>query len=253
MMTRPPRSSGDLKPDQGAGSGTQHSSTRDDGDTTHADAAPESLTHIESGAASKESAGQAVPRGAPAGLPSIKTTTTPPLVISPLNTPRNDEGGDGAGQGPSEGKAAARALAAAAQQQHLEDARTARLASLAEQADLAGLEKALDAMPSHRMDSMQAGVSTLLTPPLPSSGRTRLDVDEELISLQGPSPALSATPASLGNEAFSEQQGRGGGARERGGLSNGRRTSSLHRVDTPPDPRRALMRELRRCLNSQIL
>jgi len=128
------------------------------------------------------------------GLPPIKA---PPNVVTPDSgtTPREQVI-----------TPTASAFEAASQQQHLVDARTAQLASLAEQADLSGLEKALDALPLHEITGTVPG----LTPP--GFNTTEL------------------TAAAV-NDVHKE-------------IREGPR-SPLRRADTPPDPRRALMRERR--------
>lgn len=144
-------------------------------------------------------------------LPKIRTTSvhSSPSDDQQTATPTTDSG--------ASTTTSAAASAAAQQQQHLEDTRTAQLASLAEQADLRALEKAMVAEPTQvATTSASAGsASGVAALGASSSGGVRIP------SLTPP----HVTP-------------RGEGATE------GHR-SPLRRVETPPDPRRALMKERR--------
>ena len=130
------------------------------------------------------------------------------------------------------------ALAAAAEQQHLVDRRTAHLASLAERADLKGLERALDAV-SVQENNMHNG-SHVLASAVPQSYALSQNSSQPV-----PDAAANGSRSPVNSTAPRLEQQHDWGHRDRpAGLSE-TSSSPIHRVDTPPDPRRVLMKERR--------
>ena len=141
-------------------------------------------------------------------LPKIKTTSTNSSPSNDQQTPTSMSH-----QSESDTSTSAAACAAAQQQQHLEDTRTAQLATLAEQADLRALEKAMVAEPAQEQGVVVPGGSV-----------------GSAFSNASRGVPFTTTPRM--GEPISDRSG--GGHR-----------SPLRRVETPPDPRRALMKERR--------
>jgi hypothetical protein len=168
---------------------------------------------------------------------------------------------------------AAATTAAAQQQKHLEDTRTAQLASLAEQADLRGLEQAMAALPLQTQSSQLSGAggsqSVGQDPfgsfsnqhgrgssfPAAGKGSGGGDSMNDRPPLSPSSAAAAAlremetqqsTAAAAGSSSTSpprHTQSGGGGGNSRSDAPS--KPEKLLRVDTPPDPRRALMKERR--------
>ncbi|KAL4515001.1 hypothetical protein Ndes2526B_g03682 [Nannochloris sp. 'desiccata'] len=180
--------------------------------------------------------------------------------------------------------AAAATTAAAQQQKHVEDTRTAQLASLAEQADLRGLEQAMAALPLHSQNSqIEAGARSQA--PFTFSDRGSDSYNGVVAGVvaggstsslnEGPPLSPSASAAAALREIDAQESstfagdGAGGGFtttpppgyqdKNSSDISGGtaeaelsssatkqlNRSEKLLRVDTPPDPRRALMKERR--------
>jgi len=183
---------------------------------------------------------------------------------------------------------AAAATAAAQQQKHLEDIRTAQLATLAEQADLRGLEQAMAALPLQSQASqIEAGAQNQDPFQLSNLNRDTFNNADEASAAggggigtsdslnDGPPLSPSAIAAAAlrereAQESSSTAAGSGGSTTtsavesqgtksDTGGNTPGevpsssvaaaakqkKRSGKVLRVDTPPDPRRALMKERR--------
>lgn len=140
-------------------------------------------------------------------------------------------------------------FAAAVEQQHLIDTRTAHLASLAEMADVKGLERALDAVPVS-----EASNASPFLPSIPSktdlqntvqnSGTEKYDKSDQKQVFLPDSSQNGDAASGLNKKTDSvHSKTRTDVGQEKEG--HGSNSTPIERVDTPPDPRRALMRERR--------
>ncbi len=150
--------------------------------------------------------------------------------------------------------AAAATTAAAQQQKHLEDTRTAQLASLAEQADLRGLEQAMAALPLQSQNSQISGGGARSRDPFESFSAANLGGSFAAGGNDLPPLSPSAAAAAALREIESTRESTttdnnastpSTSAAAASAVDTQNRAEKLLRVDTPPDPRRALMKERR--------